>query len=338
MKHENLATLKFSNDLLTKCIKEKWWTDEKVSFPGTVIKKKNYQLSKWVFLTEPKVSQNMGKNITHCILQGKMILWWQLFMSSMTQWINHTQGVCPIGPRKEDLWDPWGPQEEGAGSSRRGLGLLFPIDALRLDPTLSSKGCSTLLWRALAGPLATKPWGGSAPLGRPEARVIYACDPVLPSGPCPRQGARRDTNQGLLDHQAELLLLSSHRLPLYPPLLSSTSWAEPLLISGSDAVVVCVPPLIIQTAWLVWSWLRAWGEGWRREPGLERRGGIKSELPYPRLGLRGPPSVALLGQGRDLGRLWGQPPALSQGPPAASSEGSSSIAWMVAHQELGHSV
>lgn len=49
--------------------------------------------------------------------------------------------------------------------------------ALSIDPTLSSKGYSTLLWEALAGHLLTKPpkeevlpWAG------PEATLSSACD------------------------------------------------------------------------------------------------------------------------------------------------------------------
>lgn len=46
--------------------------------------------------------------------------------------------------------------------------------------------------------------------------------------------------------------------------------------------------------------------------------------------------VGTPGPGEGLGEAVGWPPALSQDP-AASSEGSSSPAWMVMHQGLGHS-
>lgn len=62
--------------LTNKMHKRKVMNRWKDTFPWYHHKNKNYQLSKWVFLTEPKESQNMGKNITHCILQGKMIPWW----------------------------------------------------------------------------------------------------------------------------------------------------------------------------------------------------------------------------------------------------------------------
>lgn len=98
------------------------------------------------------------------------------------------------------------------------------------------------------------------------------------------------------------------------------------------------PSLVMQKAWLLLRpWPRAWGEGRRGEPGLEGRGGTKSKLPGSSgWGLGAHLFWVLLGQGRGRGRLWGQPPAISQDP-AASSEGSRSPAWMVMHQGLGGS-
>lgn len=66
---------------------------------------------------------------------------------------------------------------------------------------------------------------------------------------------------------------------------------------------------------------QGWGEDWREEPGLERW-----DL---RLGLWGLPSLGPPGPGERFGEAVG--PATNPQP------GSSSPAWMVAHQELGHS-